>query len=304
MLRLKEKFTQNPVILKEMRGRMRGGRAFILLTVYLFVLSSLISMIYLAFLPTTTSGTNILTLRQTLGKTLFGTTMLLLLFTACFVAPALTAGSISSEREGQTFDLLRTTLLPARSLVMGKLNSSFLFISLLLFAGLPLLSLATIFGGVTYAEIAIGSIVLIVTTLTFSAVGVFFSSFTKRTLVSTVLAYSFTLMLVFGLPVFLTMGIIFFGVLSSSPSGMSTLTEIMIAAAIYLMIMLNPISAAVVSEIILLNEQTAFFFLLPSPWGSISYPIVSPWLGYTFTYLLLSLVLIWLSIRFVRQAER
>lgn len=294
--------TGNPVILKELRGRMRGGRAFLLLTLYLFFMSAIISLIYLAFI-TANNGFAGIDLRQTIGKTLFSVTMLLQLFTACFVAPALTAGAISSEREGQTFDLLRTTLLSAQALVFGKLNTSFLFILLLLFASLPLLSMATIFGGVTAAELLIGAVLLIVTTLAFSAIGIFFSSFTKRTLISTVLAYSFTLLLVFGVPAFIFTTIAFFGAMSASPAGISRIGELFLIFGIYLMVMINPIATALVTELLLL-EGSVFVYNMPLPANTGTIPIFSPWLAYAVLFLSLSFLLIWLSIFFVRQAER
>lgn len=292
----------NPVILKELRGRMRGGRAFLLLTLYLTIMSGIIALIYLAFLASNVNNVSV-DMRQTIGKTLFSVTMMLELFAACFVAPALTSGAISSEREGQTFDLLRTTLLSESSLVLGKLNSAFFFLLLLLFASLPLLSIASIFGGVTPSEILIGILLLIVTTLTFSAVGVFFSSFTKRTLISTVLSYSFTLIIVFGVPAFLIATLIFFGTLSSTPTGLSKFTEVVFIIIIYVMIMLNPVGTAVTTEILLL-EGAAFSYSMPYPNSSGTFFILSPWLGYTLVYVIVSFILIWLSIFFVRQKEK
>ena len=292
----------NPVTQKELRGRMRGGRAFLLLTLYLFFMSAIIGLIYLGFLAANFNTVSV-EIRQAVGKTLFSVIMLLELFTACFVAPALTSGSISSEREGQTFDLLRTTLLSSQSLVMGKLNSSFLFLLLILFASLPLLSIATFFGGVTISEILIGIVLLITTTLTFSAVGVFFSSFTKRTLISTVLAYSFTLILVFGVPAFILGTLAFFGAISStSTTGLSQITEISFVIIIYLMIMINPIAAAFTTELILIEGSVLYYNMQLPTSGTI--PIPSPWIGYTIVYIGISFILIWLSIFFVKQTEK
>ncbi|HNB51532.1 MAG TPA: hypothetical protein PK530_06295 [Anaerolineales bacterium] len=292
----------NPVILKELRGRMRGGRAFLLLTLYLLFMSGIIALIYMAFLASTINNVSV-DMRQNIGKTLFSVTMLLELFAACFVAPALTAGAISSEREGQTFDILRTTLLSEQALVLGKLNSSFLFLLLLLFASLPLLSIATIFGGVTTSEILIGIVLLITTTLTFSAVGVFFSSFTKRTLISTVLSYSFTLILVFGVPAFLLATTIFFSALNSGPNGISKITEVIFIVMIYLMIMLNPIGTAIATELLLL-EGAPFYYNMPFPSSGGTFFILSPWIGYTIVYLGISLLLVGLTIFFVKQREK
>ena len=40
---------ENPVVRKELRGRMRGRRAFVVLTVYLLLLSCLTSLVYYAY---------------------------------------------------------------------------------------------------------------------------------------------------------------------------------------------------------------------------------------------------------------
>lgn len=47
---------QNPVTLKELRSRMRGRRAFVVLTVYLLFMSLFLALIYLAYLSTTGPG--------------------------------------------------------------------------------------------------------------------------------------------------------------------------------------------------------------------------------------------------------
>ncbi|MCP4543395.1 MAG: hypothetical protein GY832_40290 [Chloroflexi bacterium] len=53
---------------------------------------------------------------------LVSTVSSMLAFGLSWIAPALTAGTIARERELFTFDLLRTTLLTERSIVLGKLG--------------------------------------------------------------------------------------------------------------------------------------------------------------------------------------
>ena len=72
------------------------------------------------------------------------------------VAPAMTAGSISGERERQTLDLLLVTNTRPVKLVLGKLLESFrLFPALLVMCSLPMLSLVLITGGATLAQVLI-----------------------------------------------------------------------------------------------------------------------------------------------------
>lgn len=300
---LSEILSQNPVMLKELRARMRGRRAFVLLTLYLVLLSLLVSLAYLIFLSSS-SAVGTVGERQILGKAIFGIVVGMQLLSVCFIAPALTAGAISSEREHQTYDLLRTTLLPARSLVMGKFLSGLIFVLLLLFAALPLQSLAFLFGGVALEEVLIGTAMLVVTAITFCAVGIFFSSLMARTLASTVLAYAFAILLVFGLPMLF---MVFFSLFNVAVGGLSgppgPAAEAMLLLAGWLLVSINPIATAILTEAMLLDQQTAFLFRVPLSNG-VSIRLLSPWIPYLLANLMFSLGLLWISILRVRRVER
>jgi ABC-type transport system involved in multi-copper enzyme maturation permease subunit len=107
------------------------------------------------------------------------------LFLVCFVAPAFTAAAISSERERQTYDLLRTTLLPARALVFGKLASALSYVLLLIFAAVPLQSMAFLLSGVGWEELTIGFLLLVISAVTFASLGLYISSVARTTLAAT-----------------------------------------------------------------------------------------------------------------------
>lgn len=302
MNRLRNLLMQNPVILKELRSRMRGNRTFVILTLYLFMLSGIILLTYLGFESSNTGGLT-LSVRQTLGKTIFGLVTGFQLMTVSFISPALTAGAIASEREQQTLDLLRTTLLPARSLVLGKLNTALYFVFLLLFATLPIQSIAFLVGGVTVVEFVVGTLLVFVSAVAYSATGIFFSSFTRRTLIATVLSYAFTIMLFFGLPFLILMFTGMFGAgISGSGGAMSDVLTILAGIMLYLMIAVNPVATIIASEIILLEEQTVVFFMFPIT-NTVNFPVISPWIVYTLLYTLISLLLIFVSIQFVRRVE-
>src|SRR5512143_1189387 len=200
-LSLGERLRRNPITLKEMRSRMRGRRAFAILTLNTFLLGGLVSLIYMTYaanVQTFNSPNNL----QALGKAIFATVVGMQLLITCFTSSSSAVGAISSERERQTFELLRTTLLSARSLVLGKLAAAVLFNLLLIVSAIPIASLSFFFGGVTLEEIFIASVFLIVTALAFSALGLFFSSLLRRTSQATAVATVVTLILLFGIPVF------------------------------------------------------------------------------------------------------
>ena len=59
-----------------------------------------------------------------------------------FLIPAITAGSISGERERQTLDLMLTTRMSPMEIVLGKLFASLSTTLLLIVSSLPILSLS------------------------------------------------------------------------------------------------------------------------------------------------------------------
>jgi ABC-type transport system involved in multi-copper enzyme maturation permease subunit len=296
---LRDRLLANPVMMKELRGRMRGTRAFVVLTVYLVLMSGFASLLYFAYAASAnvTSGPE----GQIVGKIVFGGIVGIELFLVCFIAPAFTAGAISGERERRTYDLLRTTLLPARSLVMGKLTSALSFIVLLLLAAVPLQSLAFLLGGVAPEEVLIALGILVTTAIAFGTVGVFFSALMQRTLGASVLTYTFALLTTLGLPLLLLT------LLPITSVFYYNTPDPVVEAALYyiggFLIAINPVATAVATEAILIQEHTAFYFTVALNNGA-QIPLISPWLIYIPFYLFLSLILMLISVGIVRRIEK
>jgi ABC-type transport system involved in multi-copper enzyme maturation permease subunit len=291
---------RNPVVLKELRGRMRGPRAFIVLTVYLLLMSAFVTLLYMVYIASTNDIYNGAS-SQVVGKFVFGAVVGIELLLVCFIAPAFTAGAISGERERQTYDLLRTTLLSAGALVFGKLASALSYILLLLIAAFPLQSLAFLLGGVSPEEVVIATLLLVATAYLFGTSGVFFSSLMRRTLGSTVLTYAFALLATLGLPLVLIAllplsNLLFY----NAPPG--PVLETVLIYGIGLLIATNPLATAVVTEVLLVTEQTAFYWTLPISNGT-SLPLVSPWAPFMLFCLLAGTLMVVLSVMAVRRAE-
>lgn len=292
-------FLDNPVILKELRGRMRGRQAFALLTTYLGLIAIFIGVIYTFLAETSSSMGWDPSFRETAGKSIFGAVVLLEMLLIGFIGPGLTSGAISSERERQTFDLLRTTLLSARSLVFGKLGAAFTYLFLLILTALPIQSLAFLLGGVGIGEMVISSIMLVVTALFFCTLGIFFSSFMKRTLPSTLTSYGTILLSI----IFIV--IIFFLIAyveSMSYSYTNPVRDFIMTVVLWSLISTNPFMAAIVSELILEQDQS-LFFTTTFPFGSNSMTLPSPWIIYIAFYTVLTIVLIVITILRVRRPD-
>src|SRR6266498_821827 len=290
--------TDNPVIMKELRSRMRGRRAFILLTAYLTLISLFIAMIYIILSDVSSFARADPDFRQNVGKGIFSTVVLLELLLVSFIGPGLTAGSISSERERQTFDLLRTSLLSARALVFGKLGSAFIYLFLLILTALPIESLAFLLGGVGLAEILISSLMLVISAIYYCALGLFFSSFMKRTLAATVSSYTVILLSILMLVV-----IVFLGTFLDATSSINTVQETVLTVLLWFLISTNPLLAATFSEMILIDEQN-LFYTSNSLFGHSIAHLPSPWILYILVYLIITIMIVYLSIRSVGRPDR
>ena len=292
----------NPLLVKELRGRMRGARAFVVLTVYLLLLSCFTSIIYYAYVANT-SGPGGGAEMAYLGKTIFASVVIIEIFMVTFITPAFTAGAISGERERKTYELLRTTLLSARKLVFGKLASALTYMFLLILAAVPLESLAFVLGGVVVEELAIALVILLVTAFAFAAIGLLFSSFLRTTLASTVLAYIVALMLTIGLPVLMLISVALLDSLMYDFDPPIWIVEAGLMYLLFFLVSLSPVSAAIATEIMLEEENAILYF-----WYDIDsthrIPIPSFWIIYTLVYLALALVLLLITVLRVRRQAR
>src|SRR6266545_1779421 len=187
----------NPVLIKELRGRMRGARAFVLLTIYLLILSGVTLLFYAAIADV--SGST-LDSGRTIGKGLFLLIATVALIEVCLITPALTAGGIAGEKERQTYDLLIASLLSPWQIVWGKLAAALSFALLLILSVVPMMSLAFLFGGVSLTEVVIALIGLVTTAVFYSTIGVFWSTALRTTLGANSMSVGTIIMMLLGIP--------------------------------------------------------------------------------------------------------
>jgi ABC-type transport system involved in multi-copper enzyme maturation permease subunit len=186
----------NPIFIKEFRGRMRGKKAFLIQVCYIIILSFVLFMVYYDQAHNR-SGMNVMGMSK-LGRTLFSWLMMTQISLIIFICPGFTCGSISAEKEKQTFDLILVTLLKPSNIINGKFFTSLFYIIILMFISVPLLSMLFIFGGVSPLELGLGILVLLITSLTFGMIGLFWSSMFPKTYLSTISTYLTTLSFSFG----------------------------------------------------------------------------------------------------------
>ncbi len=201
---------------RELRGRMRGRRAFVVVTIYLLLLAAIAFGIH-AYLQRQADLDAALRIQDgeewmgsiggvspgfalsaSVGHALFSGILLLETLLVLILAPAFTASAISSEREHQTLDLLVTTPLSTLGVVVGKLVSALAWLLLLIVASVPLMSLVFVFGSVGPEDVIRAYVLLFTLAFGMGAVGLFLSALVRRTQAATVLASIVVLVLALG----------------------------------------------------------------------------------------------------------
>ena len=91
----------NPILVKEMRTRMRGKRAFVIVEAYVLTLGTIIGLVFWVMAQDSR-------MMMTSGAGLWLASIAIFVQTAliCLISPTFTAAAISSEREQETFELV------------------------------------------------------------------------------------------------------------------------------------------------------------------------------------------------------
>jgi ABC-2 type transport system permease protein len=178
----------NPILEKDIKTKMRGWRTPVLLSLYLLFLGAVLFLFfvtnnqmfnrygYSTFNPrTAVNAYNVIAVFQ------FALLML--------IVPALTATTISGERERQTLDLMLCSGISTWSIIIGKLVVSIAHIMLLVVASLPVLGMVFLFGGITFGEIMLMFLYYAITALMVASLGIFLSTLFRKNVTAIVAAY-------------------------------------------------------------------------------------------------------------------
>jgi ABC-type transport system involved in multi-copper enzyme maturation permease subunit len=137
---------RNPIFNRELVTLLRSRKAFLLLGVYL---SISIAIVLLSW----PRGSATLLLQGAVSREVFsifglGQTLLLAL-----LIPATLGACMTTEKEGETLDLLLTTPVAADEIVLGKLASGLFYFMLLELSSVPVLLLCFVIGGLAMEDV-------------------------------------------------------------------------------------------------------------------------------------------------------
>lgn len=299
----------NPVLVKELRGRMRGARAFIVLTAFLLILALPTTLLYLTTASTVTFNT--FDAGQTIGKTLFIGVVTIALIQVMIVVPSQAASAITSEKESETYDLLISTLLPPWKIIIGKLAAALAYALLLIVAVIPFMALSFFFGGVTPLEVVLALVGLMVTCILFGSIGILWSVIMRRSLAATTVTQATNVVVLLGIPFLAAVaGLLIFN--DWPPPAWTASTAFIYAWISFLC--LHPFIALGATELYLAQGETRLFFPASETSAQPFVPIAPqnapleaiiphPWLLFTIEALIISALLVALSIRWLQPLD-
>ncbi len=268
----------NPVLVKEVKLRFRSLKSFTGILFYLIAMS--IFVFGFIFLSTSFTGAGFFRPEQSFF--LFALLTFIQLGLILFITPGLTAGTISTEREKQTLNILLTTSQTSKQIILGKLSSSIAFLLLMLLAGLPIYSLVFLFGGISPGQLGLIFMFFILTMFAVGSIGVMFSTITKKTIVSMIATY--------GTMIFLAGVTAFFFIITIEINSMGGGMAQSASPLGYFWASINP----GILMYSLLNPMDENFIYTAT---KIEIPV---WIGYTIFYLFLGLLANFISIKKLR----
>lgn len=175
----------NPILKNEMKLNMRTMRSAWTVFIYNGILAVVSIAIFYKMVDNikygSTEYTAMIQLYVVMAYIEFGMLM--------FLLPPLTGGSISGERERQTLDILMTTKIKPWEIVIGKLEASLSTVFMLVFSSLPVMSLVFAYGGIGFSDLLLLVLILLLSAVFIGSVGIFFSSFCKKTSAAIVVTY-------------------------------------------------------------------------------------------------------------------
>jgi ABC-type transport system involved in multi-copper enzyme maturation permease subunit len=195
-------WVKNPVLRKELTSRMSVRRMskpnHIALTLLLAVV---LPIVYLVFARALFADSNVRDGRDVFGVIAVGFQTAF----AVLLAPTVTSGVITLEREKQTWNALLLSRLTSWEIIWGKLLGSVLPALAMQIIFIPVLVMATLKGGVSLASFIGAEAFVVFCTFFYGIIGMFFSWLCRRTQLATASAMATVMISVVASPVLLAL---------------------------------------------------------------------------------------------------
>jgi ABC-2 type transport system permease protein len=283
----------NPVLDKEFRLRMRTPRSMLAVMLYIFVLGFIaMGFIYVSLYLNNYGGNQ--QFNSGMSQTMFYVLSFAQLLMIAFMAPALTAGVISSEREKQTLSMLLTTQQSSTTIILSKLLSSLSFMALIVIATLPVYSIVFLFGGISPSQLISLFLFYLFIMLLLGSLGIMFSTIFKRTMISIIVTYSV------GIFIFLITGLLYLFLISMWQRNYAGAVSPPSFSWVGFILGLNPAGAML--SLFQPDFSKSIFYMQGSSINKEA-PI-QLWVEFVLAYSIVIIGALWISIRSIRPVRR
>lgn len=311
----------NPILIRHLYGSVRRKRFFWLLSLYLlgvgllalFLVAIVAMPMFVGNYGESATTLSMLTL-FTGGRTIYWFSGVILILTSSLLVPINALGAFAGERENRTLELLVTTTLKIRSIVLGKLASAMLSGAVYVLAPLPLLMAGFWLGGVTTAELGITLLFLALAMLAGISWALLISAFMRRTIAAVLIFYGLAFA---SAPVIM--------ILATAAAGLADASryrtfidiqpfwiEALVQYGWVILAGLHPLTAAIVTEAMGF-EQNSWLLLhftverytsgaSTTSLGTLTLP--SPWITYTVFTLIVSAIMLHITAWRLGRPER
>jgi len=306
----------NPILIRHLYGSVRRNRFFWFLGFYLLGVGLL--ALFLAAIIAMPLFTNASTMSMldifTAGRVIYWFSGVILILTSSLLVPVSALGAFAGERENRTLDLLVTTTLKTRSIVLGKLASALLTGAIYVLAPLPLLMTGFWLGGVTTTELGITLLFFVLAMLSSIAWALLISAFLRRTIAAVLIFYGLAFA---SAPVII--------ILATATAGLADAwkyrafldvqpfwIEALVQYGWIILAGLHPLTAAIVTEAMVF-EQNSWLLLrftveryTAGAGGTIlgTLTLPSPWITYTLFTLIATTIMLLITTWRLKRPER
>lgn len=185
----------NPVYKREIMVRARSYR----MPLIIFVFNAVLAAAALLNMYQTVAQVRVSdTIQYSSFLQLYAFVAILEFLLLMFIMPALTSGSISGERERQTLELLFTTKMSPKDIILGKLFSAVEQLMVLVVSSLPIVLLTFVYGSVDFMDLGLLLVCFVIVAFFAGGIGILFSALIRRSTFSNVCTYGVLLLLVVG----------------------------------------------------------------------------------------------------------
>ena len=173
--------TGNPIFAREVKAASRDPKVIGLIIAFLAMLSSILIFLW--------PSSGVFSLASDKSMEIFTIFLMSNLALIILLVPALTSPSLTTERENNSFDLIKTSLMTPGEMLRGKLMASLALIIVVVLVSMPIGALCSLSGGIGPSLLLRAYAVITMAAITYGILGLALSALCRRTFTALMASY-------------------------------------------------------------------------------------------------------------------